>query len=101
MDKLVVGLQDVTFDKDKLCSACQAEKQVASSHSCKMAMSTSRPLELLHMDLFGPTTYKSLRGNLYCLVVVDDFSHYTWTFFLEDKSQASSVFNKFAKKGTK
>ena len=33
------------------------------------------------MDLFGPTTYKSLGGNLYCLVIVDDYSRYTWTFF--------------------
>ena len=38
------------------------------------------------MDLFGPTTYKSHGGNLYCLVIVDDYSRYTWTFFLEDKS---------------
>ena len=36
-------------------------------------------------DLFGPTTYKSLGGNLYCLVIIDDYSRYTWTFFLEDK----------------
>jgi hypothetical protein len=40
-------------------------------------MSTTRPLELLHMDLFGPTTYRSIGGNSYCLVVVDDYSRYT------------------------
>nr|CAD39343.2 OSJNBa0094O15.12 [Oryza sativa Japonica Group] len=57
---LVVGLKDVKFEKDKLCSACQAGKQVACSHPTKSIMSTSRPLELLHMDLFGPTTYKSI-----------------------------------------
>jgi hypothetical protein len=49
-------------------------------------MSTSRPLELLHMDVFGLTTYASVGGNLYCLVIVDDFSRYTWIFFLHDKS---------------
>jgi hypothetical protein len=61
-------------------------------------MSTSRPLELLHMDIFGPTTYASAGGNLYCLVIVDDFSRYTWVFFLHDKSEVASIFKKFAKK---
>jgi hypothetical protein len=61
-------------------------------------MSTSRPLELLHMDLFEPTTYASAGGNLYCLVIVDDFLRYTWVFFLHDKSQVASIFKKFAKK---
>ena len=52
---LVRGLKDITFEKDKLCSACQAGKQVANTHPSKTFMSTSRPLELLHMDLFGHT----------------------------------------------
>jgi hypothetical protein len=74
---LVVGLKDVKFEKDKLCCACQARKQVASSHPSKSVMLTSRPLELLHMDLFGPTTYRSIGGNCYCLVIVDSYSRYT------------------------
>ena len=74
---MVVGLKDVAFEKDKLCSACQARKQVTSSHPYKSMMSTSRSLELLHMDLFRPTTYKYLGGNLYCLVIVDDYTRYT------------------------
>ena len=49
------------------------------------------------MDLFGPTTYKSLGGNLYCLVIVDDYSRYTWTFFLEDKSKTVGIFKIFIK----
>jgi hypothetical protein len=52
---MVRGLKDVVFEKDKLCSACQAGKQVANTHPTKAFMSTSRPLELIHMDLFGPT----------------------------------------------
>ncbi|WVZ64516.1 hypothetical protein U9M48_014018 [Paspalum notatum var. saurae] len=75
---LVRGLKDITFEKDKLCSACQAGKQVANTHPSKTFMSTSRPLELLHMDLFGPTTYTSIGGNNYGFVIVDDFSRYTW-----------------------
>jgi hypothetical protein len=75
--ELVRGLKDVKFEQDKPCSACQAGKQVTNTHPTKAYMSTSRVLELLHMDLFGPTTYKSLGGNLYCLVIVDDYSRYT------------------------
>ena len=75
-NELVQGLKDVKFKKDKLCSECQAGKQVANTHPTKAYMSTTRVLELLHMDLFGPTTYKSLEGNLYCLMIVDDYSTY-------------------------
>jgi hypothetical protein len=50
------------------------------------------------MDLFEPTTYASVGGNLYCLVIVDDFSRYTWVFFLHDKFEVASIFKKFAKK---
>jgi hypothetical protein len=75
--ELVRGLKDVKFEKDKPCSACQTGKQVANTHPTKAYMSTSRVLELLHIDLFGPTTYKSLGENLYCLVIIDDYSRYT------------------------
>jgi transposase InsO family protein len=50
------------------------------------------------MDLFGPTTYKSLGGNLYCLVIVDDYSRYAWTFFLKDKGKMVGIFKTFIKK---
>jgi hypothetical protein len=93
---MILGVKDVTFEKDKLCSACQAGKQVASHHLMKAYVSTTRPLDLIHMDLFGPTTYKSLGGNLYCLVIVDDYSHYSWTFFLEDKGKTFDIFKTFA-----
>jgi hypothetical protein len=95
---LVRGLKDVKFEKDKLCSTCQAGKQVANTHPTKAYMSTTRVLELLHMDLFGPTTHKSLGDNLYCLVIVDDYSRCTWTFFLHDKTKVAACFKKFAKR---
>jgi hypothetical protein len=50
----VLGLTDIYFDKDIPCAACQAKKQVGTTHPNKNMMTTSRPLELLHMDLFGP-----------------------------------------------
>ena len=92
LDKLIkgnhiLGVNDVIFDKDRLCSACQAGKQVGGRHPVNNIMTTRRPLELLHMDLFGPNSYKSLGGNSFGLVIVDDFSRFTWVFFLDDKSQ--------------
>jgi hypothetical protein len=50
-------------------------------------MTTDRPLELLHMDLFGPIAYISISGSKYGLVIVDDYSRFTWVFFLQEKSQ--------------
>jgi len=57
-----------------------------------------KPLELLHMDLFGPSRTMSLGGNYYALVIVDDYSRYTWTLFLESKSDAFSAFKKLARR---
>ena len=103
LDKLVkgdhiLGVKDVIFDKDRLYCACQAGKQVGGSHPVKNIMTTRRPLELLHMDLFGPNSYKSLGGNSFGLVIVDDFSRFTWVFFLDDKSQVQKIFKNFARK---
>nr|CAE02852.1 OSJNBa0014F04.18 [Oryza sativa Japonica Group] len=60
-------------------------------------MTTTRPLELLHMDLFRPIAYLSIGGNKYGLVIVDDFSRFTWVFFLHDKSETQAIFKKFAR----
>jgi hypothetical protein len=76
-DKLYLGLIDVCFEKDRPCAACQAGKQVGSTHQGKNVMTTSRPLELLHMDLFEPVAYLSIEGSKYGLVIVDDFSRFT------------------------
>ena len=95
---LLRGLKDVTFEKDKLCSACQAKKQVGNTHPKKSMMSTSKAFELMHMDLFGPTTYTSIGGNKYGFVIVDDFTRYTWVFFLVDKSEVFDTFKSFVKR---
>jgi hypothetical protein len=81
----VLGLIDVWFKKDRPYVACQAGKQVGTTHPSKNVMTTSRPLALLHMDLFKPIAYLSIRGSKYDLVIVDDFSRFTWVFFLQDK----------------
>ena len=59
---------------------------------------TSRPLELIHMDLFSPTKTKNLSENHFIFILVDDFSRFTWVFFLEYKDEAFSHFNVFRKR---
>jgi hypothetical protein len=95
---MITDLRDVIFDKNKLYSACQAGKQVDIHHPLKIMLSTFKPFELLHMDFFGPTLYKSIGGNLYCLVIIDDYSRYNWTLFLGDKSETPKIFKTFARR---
>ena len=83
----------MVFEKDKLCSSCQAGKQIGNTHPKKCIMSTSKAFELLHMDLFGPTQYTSIGGNKYGFVIVDDYTRYTWVFFLVDKSDVFAIYS--------
>jgi transposase InsO family protein len=94
----ILGLTNVHFEKDRACSACQAGKQVGVHHPHKNIMTTDRPLELLHMDLFGPIAYISISGSKYCLVIVDDYSRFTWVFFLQEKSQTQETLKGFLKR---
>lgn len=66
-----------------------------SSFKAKKIVSTTRPLELLHIDLFGPVKTASIKGKKYGLVIVDDFSRWTWVKFLKHKDQSYSVFADF------
>jgi hypothetical protein len=94
----VLGLTDVYFGKDRPCAACQVGKQVGSNHQSKIVMTTSRPLELLHMDLLGPVVYLSIRRSKYGLVIVDDFSCFTWVFFVQDKSKTQGTLKRFLRR---
>jgi hypothetical protein len=82
----ILGLTNVHFEKDRICSACQAGKHVGVHHPHKNITTTERLLELLHMDLFGLIAYISIGGSKYCLVIVDDYSRFTWVFFLQENS---------------
>jgi transposase InsO family protein len=94
----ILGLTNVHFEKDRVCSACQAGKQVGAHHPHKNIMTTERPLELLHMDLFGPIAYISIDRSKYCLVIVDDYSRFTWVFFLQEKSQTQETLKGFLRR---
>ena len=73
----VVGLPK--FEKIDKCiyGPCQIGKQIKSKHPYVVSVQTSRPLELLHINLMGPARVQSLGGKKYILVVVDDFTRYT------------------------
>ncbi|GJU52895.1 putative ribonuclease H-like domain-containing protein [Tanacetum coccineum] len=71
---LVRGLPSKLFENDHTCVACQKGKQHKASCKTKLVSFISQPLQMLHMDLFGPTFVKSLNKKMYCLVVTDDFS---------------------------
>lgn len=78
---LVMGLPKLDFIKDHICDACQMGKQTRSSFISKKFVSTSKPLQLPNMDLFGPTITASMGGKRYCFVIVADDSHFTWVMF--------------------
>ncbi|GKD06222.1 putative ribonuclease H-like domain-containing protein [Tanacetum coccineum] len=71
---LVRGLPSKIFQNDHTCVACQKGKQHKASCKAKSISSISQPLQLLHMDLFGPTSVRSINHKIYCLVITDDFS---------------------------
>ncbi|GJV48872.1 retrovirus-related pol polyprotein from transposon TNT 1-94 [Tanacetum coccineum] len=95
--ELVRNLPKLKFDQH-FCDACKMGKQAHASHKAKNIVSTTRYLELLYMDLFGPTSVWSYGGNRYTLVIVDDYSRYTWTRFLKDKTEAFDQFKIFSRK---
>nr|GEV37500.1 retrovirus-related Pol polyprotein from transposon TNT 1-94 [Tanacetum cinerariifolium] len=97
------GEEDDEKIKDEMCLVAQASneeirKQAHASHKAKNLVSTTRCIELLHMDLFGPSVVRSYGGNIYTLVIGDDYSKYTWTRFLKNKTKAFNQFEIFSKK---
>ncbi|GJZ31454.1 putative ribonuclease H-like domain-containing protein [Tanacetum coccineum] len=92
---LVRGLPSKLFENDQTCVACQNGKQHRASCKSKTENSISLPLHLLHMDLFGPTFVKSLMKKMYCLVVTDDYSRFTFVFFLATKDETSGILKSF------
>ena len=84
----VEGLPKFGKVEKTIYGACQMGKQTKASHHKVNVIATTRCLELLHVDLIGPTRTESLGGKRYIMVIVDDFSRYTWVEFLREKSEA-------------
>nr|GEV58103.1 hypothetical protein [Tanacetum cinerariifolium] len=94
-NNLVKGLPSKCFENNHTCVACLKGKQHKVSYKTKLVNSISKPLHTFHMDLFGPTSVSSLNYKWYCLVVTDDFSRFTWIFFLRTKDESSSILRNF------
>ncbi|GJT22504.1 retrovirus-related pol polyprotein from transposon TNT 1-94 [Tanacetum coccineum] len=92
---IVTGLPKLKYVKDQLCSSCEMSKAKRSSFKSKAVPSSKGRLNLLHMDLCGPMRVASINGKKYILVIVDDYSRYTWTLFLRSKDETPEVLKDF------
>ncbi|GJX12844.1 putative ribonuclease H-like domain-containing protein [Tanacetum coccineum] len=92
---LVRGLPSKIFVNNHTRVACQKGKQHKASCKTKLVRSISQPLQMLYMDLFGPTSVRSINHKTYFLVVTDDFSRFSWVFFLAPKDETSGILKRF------
>ncbi|GJU02572.1 retrovirus-related pol polyprotein from transposon TNT 1-94 [Tanacetum coccineum] len=92
---IVSGLLKLKFVKDHLCSSCELGKAKRKSFKTKTTPSSKRRLQTLHMDLCGPMRVESFNGKKYVLVIIDDYSRYTWTRFLRSKDKTPEVLINF------
>nr|GFB54145.1 retrovirus-related Pol polyprotein from transposon TNT 1-94 [Tanacetum cinerariifolium] len=88
---IVIGLPKLKFIKDHLYSSCELGKAKRKYFQTKTTPSFKRRLQLLHMDLCGPMQVESINGKKYVLVIIDDYSRYTWTHFLRSKDETPEV----------
>ncbi|GJV68521.1 retrovirus-related pol polyprotein from transposon TNT 1-94 [Tanacetum coccineum] len=91
------GLPKLKFEKDHLCSACAMGKSKKKNQKPKSEDTNQEKLYLLHMDLCGPMRVASVNGKKYILVIIDDYSRFTWVKFLRSKDEAPDFIIKFLK----
>ncbi|GJT31519.1 retrovirus-related pol polyprotein from transposon TNT 1-94 [Tanacetum coccineum] len=96
-DGLVRGIPKLKFKKDHLCSTCALGKSKKSPHQPKAEDTNQEKLYLLHMDLCGLMRVESINGKKYILVIVDDYSRFTWVKFLRSKDEAPDAIIKCIK----
>ncbi|GJZ49058.1 putative ribonuclease H-like domain-containing protein [Tanacetum coccineum] len=96
-ENLVRDLPLKRFENDQTCVACLKGKQHRASYKTKAFNPITKPLFMLHMDLFGPTFVSSLMHKKYCLVVTDDYSRFSWVFFLSTKDETTEILKNFIK----
>ncbi|GJU72956.1 retrovirus-related pol polyprotein from transposon TNT 1-94 [Tanacetum coccineum] len=94
---LVRGLPILKFEKDHLCSACQLGKSKKHTHTPKTKNTNLEVLNTLHMDLCGPMQVQTINEKKYILVIVDDYSRFTWVKFLRSKDETPEFVSKFLK----
>nr|GFC40898.1 Gag-Pol polyprotein [Tanacetum cinerariifolium] len=82
------GLPKFKYHKEHLCPSCGQGKSKRVSHPPKPVPNSRQRLHLLHMNLCGPIRMASINGKRYVLVIMDDYSRYTWVYFLRSKDEA-------------
>nr|GEU98798.1 retrovirus-related Pol polyprotein from transposon TNT 1-94 [Tanacetum cinerariifolium] len=97
---LVTSILKFKYHKEHLCPSCEQRKSKRASHPPKPIPNSRQRLHLLHMDLCGPMRITSINGKQYILVIVDDYSRYTWVHFLRSKDEAPAVIITFLKRIT-
>jgi hypothetical protein len=80
------------FESNLVCAPCHHGKMIDVSYSPVNIMMTEQPGQLLYMDTVGPSRVRSMGSKWYVLVIVDDYSHYSWVFFLESKDEVFEHF---------
>jgi hypothetical protein len=80
------------FESNLVCAPCHHGKMIDISHSPVNTVMTEQPVQLLHMDTIDPSWVHSMGGLWYVLVIVDDYSRYSWVFFLERKDKVFEHF---------
>nr|GEY65211.1 integrase, catalytic region, zinc finger, CCHC-type, peptidase aspartic, catalytic [Tanacetum cinerariifolium] len=94
---LVRGLPRLKFETDHLCSACELGKSKKYTHKPKAENTNLEVLHTLHMDLCRPMRVQTINGKKYILVIVDDYSRFTWVKFLRSKDETPEFIIKFLK----
>ncbi|GJX13861.1 retrovirus-related pol polyprotein from transposon TNT 1-94 [Tanacetum coccineum] len=89
---LVDGLPKCKYDKDHLCLACEQGKSKKASFPSQLVPRIESKLELIHMDLCGPMRVESINGKKYILVIVNDYSCYTWAQILKIRPDNGTEF---------
>nr|GEW83611.1 putative ribonuclease H-like domain-containing protein [Tanacetum cinerariifolium] len=92
---LVRGLPSKIFENDHTCVSCHKGKQHKASCKAKTLSFMNQPLHILHMDLFGPTSVRSINHKTYCLVITNGFSRFSWVYFLKSKDETTPILKDF------
>jgi hypothetical protein len=93
---LLRGLPLLKFESNLVCAPYHHGKMITASHSSVNTVMTEQPRQLLHMDIVGPSRVRSMGGKWYILLIIDDYSRYSWVFFLERKDEVLEHFRSLA-----
>jgi hypothetical protein len=93
---LLQRLPLLKLESNLVCAPCHHGKMIVAIHSLVNTVMTEYPRQLLHMDIVGPSRVRSMGGKWYVLVIIDDYSRYSWVFFLESKDEVFEYFQSLA-----